>query len=102
MCADTLLSNQDEFAPFCEYTDDAPDFDSYVDRVRSSAEWGGHLEVRALSMALKRSIIIYSAQTAEPITVEAGQGSDVPIRLSYHLQYYSLGEHYNLVEKASS
>lgn len=88
----------DEFAPFCEYTDAAPNFDAYVQQVRSSAEWGGHLELRALSMAVRRPVLIYSAQSREPISIDQ-DGCDLenPVRLSYHLQYYALGEHYNQV-----
>lgn len=107
LCANTLLANQDEFAPFCEYTDDIPDFDNYVKRVRDSADWGGHLELRALSMALQRPIWVFSvANGKEPlkihcITDESHQDqNDDPILLSYHLHYYALGEHYNKVVAA--
>jgi OTU domain-containing protein 6 len=98
-CADTLAQHEADFAPFCEYTDTAPDFPSYVDRVRSSADWGGHLELRALSISLQRPIVVYSAQTREPLVISEVPNDivDNPIRLSYHLKYYSLGEHYNEV-----
>lgn len=105
LCANTLLENEAEFAPFCEYDDKAPDFTAYVDQVRNSSEWGGHLELRVLSMALKKHILVYSAQSREPLHIqpehEESDDSD-PIRLSYHLHYYALGEHYNRVVKASS
>ena len=107
LCADTLLENESEFAPFCEYDDDkVPDFQHYVDRVRNSSEWGGHLELRVLSQALQKHILVYSAQTKEPLHIKpehtADSGDDDPIRLSYHLHYYALGEHYNRVVKGSS
>jgi OTU domain-containing protein 6 len=79
-----------------------PDYATYVN-VRSSADWGGHLELRALSMALHRPVIVYSAaQSSEPLVIaeevdQQGDTIDNPIRLSYHLSYYSLGEHYNRV-----
>jgi OTU domain-containing protein 6 len=102
VCADALKEHEADFSPFCEYTDDIPDYATYVGRVRSSAEWGGHLELRALSMALRRPVIVYSAQSLKPLVIEHAeeQGDavqDNPIRLSYHLNYYSLGEHYNRV-----
>lgn len=96
LCADTLQSHQDEFAPFCELNDDIATFDDYVQRVRDSAEWGGHLELRALGMALDRPIHIFKAGASEPLHIHE-QGCGEPIRLSYHHHYYALGEHYNQV-----
>jgi hypothetical protein len=99
MCSETLKAHEDDFAPFCEYTDTVPDFQTYVERVRSSADWGGHLELRAISMALKRPVWIFSSTSPHPLVIDSEeQSSDVdPIRLSYHLKYYALGEHYNQV-----
>ena len=69
-----------------------------MDHVRSSAEWGGHLELRVLSMALKRPVWIYSASQLKPMIIEVENAtSDEPIRVSYHKHYYALGEHYNEV-----
>lgn len=105
LCADTLMKNEAEFAPFCEYDDDkVPDFNQYVERVRSSSDWGGHLELRVLSLALQKHIFVYSAQTKEPLHIkpDGGEAEDAkPIRLSYHLHYYALGEHYNQVVEAT-
>jgi len=101
LCADTLQENQDEFAPFCEYTDDITTFDEYLEKVRNSAEWGGHLELRALGIALSRPILVYSVQSgAKPLAIHEAKTETVPILLSYHLHYYALGEHYNQVIKA--
>mmetsp|Transcript_23495 Transcript_23495/g.65357 ORF Transcript_23495/g.65357 Transcript_23495/m.65357 type:complete len:316 (+) Transcript_23495:322-1269(+) len=102
LCADALEQNSNEFSPFCEYTEAIPDFASYVQRVRNSADWGGHLELRALALAVQRPIHVYStANGAQAMVIEGGGSStsdDVePIRLSYHLHYYALGEHYNEV-----
>ena len=99
MCASSLQKHEEDFAPFIEYTETAPTFDAYVDRVRNSADWGGHVELRALSLALKRPIIVYSAHQVEPLQIHAEYEDVEPIRLSYHLHYYSLGEHYNCVLK---
>mmetsp|Transcript_25092 Transcript_25092/g.52168 ORF Transcript_25092/g.52168 Transcript_25092/m.52168 type:complete len:305 (+) Transcript_25092:150-1064(+) len=104
ICADSLEKNSEEFSPFVEYTETAPDFSSYVQRVRSSADWGGHLELRAISMATERPIHVYSASSSTAMIIEGGnnQQKDNPIRLSYHLHYYALGEHYNQVVPLSS
>jgi len=101
LCADTLEENQDEFAPFCEYTDEISTFDEYLEKVRNSAEWGGHLELRALGIALSRPIFVYSVQSgAKPLAIYEAEGGAEPIQLSYHLHYYALGEHYNQVVKS--
>ena len=124
LCADTILENEEEFAPFCEFTEDVTSFEQYASRVRNSADWGGHLgkhilpkfqicspflkvtnalirpiELRALSRALKRPIHVYSVQSGgKPLEIHDDSTSEKnPIRLSYHLHYYALGEHYNQV-----
>lgn len=101
VCASSLEKHQEDFSPFIEYTEDAPTFDAYVERVRSSADWGGHVELRALSLALERPIVVYSAQQVDPLQIHMEYEEKEPIRLSYHLHYYSLGEHYNAVVKKS-
>jgi len=109
LCADTLLKNREEFESFCEYTDDIPNFDQYLEKVRNSdlgeVEWGGHLELRSLGIALNRSIYVYSVQSgAKPLAIHEESGSkqtdNEPILLSYHLHYYALGEHYNQITAA--
>jgi uncharacterized protein YcfL len=75
-------------------------------------------------MALRRPVHIYSIQTREPVIIDASAAAVAasssssivsddqeattstsnyvvePIRLSYHLHYYALGEHYNRVVAA--
>lgn len=97
LCADVLKENEDEFAPFCELSETVTTFDQYIERVRNSSDWGGHLELRALSQGLKRPIVVYAA--AKPKVVMGEDSDAASILLSYHLHYYSLGEHYNQVVK---
>ena len=97
ICADALLENEEEYAPFAE-SHDHGSYDNYVERVRSSADWGGHLELRALATALKRPVVVYSADAAPLRMGEEEDGED--ILLSYHRHYYALGEHYNSVTTA--
>ena len=62
-------------------------------------EWGGQLEIRALSCALNKKILIYDAQ-APVLTIsnnDNNNNDDDIIRLTYHRHYFSLGEHYNSV-----
>lgn len=66
----------------------------------ASAEWGGQLEIKALSECLQRPIFVYEANA--PV-VKMGEefynphSPEQPIRLTYHKHYYALGEHYNSV-----
>ena len=60
-------------------------------------EWGGHLELRSLGIALNRPIYVYSVQSgAKPLAIHEESGSkqtdNEPILLSYHLHYYALGK----------
>jgi OTU domain-containing protein 6 len=108
LCADTLTAHEADFAPFCEYDDETDTFSSYVNAVRNSSQWGGHLELRALSLALNRPIFVFSADTVaskEPLVIDGRTekvDAEEPIRLSYHLHYYALGEHYNMVVPSKS
>ena len=124
LCAETMRVNESEFAPFCEYNSNnnnnndsentITNYQEYVNAVQySSQHWGGHLELRALSMALQRPVHIYSSHTLHtngPLIIDASTSSSSteindtaessllePIRLSYHLHYFALGEHYNQV-----
>ena len=94
ICADALLENEEEYAPFAE-SHDHGSYDNYVERVRNSTDWGGHLELRALATALRRPVVVYSADAAPLRMGEEEDGED--ILLSYHRHYYALGEHYNSV-----
>merc|ERR1712150_150093 len=98
--------HQEELEPFVEYTTDAVQtYEQYVENVKSSSDWGGHLELRALHSVLDIPIIVYRGMGLEPLilgTYTEGQEDDSPketnvIRLSYHMHYYALGEHYNQV-----
>lgn len=101
LCADELGAKREDYEPFADLSDMKVDnFDDYVEKVRDSNEWGGHLELRALSHKLNKTIVVYSTEGALEIKAEAeGQDDDEEnvIRLSFHRNYYALGEHYNSV-----
>ena len=96
ICADVLIQNNEEFSPFAEIE---TTYQEYVAKVASSSEWGGHLELRALAIGLKRPIVVYSADA--PPLVMGEEYRDLEdseeIRLSFHRYYYALGEHYNSI-----
>jgi len=109
LAAEHIRNNASDFAPFLglEPSDDA--FQQYCDKVRSEvlAEWGGQLEIRALSECLNRAIHIYCADTTLLISAASdGEGSSndevQPIRVSYHRHFFALGEHYSSVIPSST
>ena len=100
--AQHLREHADEFAPFIGVDPGSSEFDQYCHKVESviDAEWGGQVEIRALSASLERQIHIYDSTT--PLLVMGEDFSDkYPLKVTYHRHYYSLGEHYNSVERIS-
>jgi OTU domain-containing protein 6 len=90
-CASFMESHADDFAPFIE--DES--FGDHCAKVRSSAEWGGQPELLALARALQRPIVVYS-RDSEPLRMGDGNGEELVV--TYHRDYYALGEHYNSTE----
>ena len=75
--------------------------DQHVEKIRDTAEWGGHLELLALAKTYNVEICVLQdgiAQTIEPNE----QGSKEPERiwLAYYRHNFGLGEHYNSLRKA--
>jgi OTU domain-containing protein 6 len=96
--------HQDDFAPFME-----EDFETYVSRMRDTAEWGGQLELQALANAYGVKICVVQDGSTEVIgpsstTSSMSNGAqkekgDAETRrriwLAYYRHGYGLGEHYN-------
>uniref|UniRef100_M4BDQ2 OTU domain-containing protein n=2 Tax=Hyaloperonospora arabidopsidis (strain Emoy2) TaxID=559515 RepID=M4BDQ2_HYAAE len=102
LTSEYMLAHPDDFLPFMaleEGVDDA--FTTYCDRVATTADWGGQLELRALACALRTPIEIFSAESDVLVMgSEFGnedQESTPKLQLTYHLHYYALGEHFNSV-----
>ncbi|XP_074616114.1 deubiquitinase OTUD6B-like isoform X2 [Acropora palmata] len=100
LAAEFMQSHEEDFLPFLTdaKTGDSFTLDQYAqycEEIMSTAAWGGHLEIQALSQALKIPIDVYQANTP---MIRTGEEYDCqPILLSYHHHAYSLGEHYNSV-----
>jgi OTU-like cysteine protease len=68
-------------------------FAHYLERMRYRRQWGGELEISALSMLYQRPIEIYVfGSTPRHIYGRKWQDKSAPIRVSYHM-----GCHYNSV-----
>jgi len=90
MCKEYMTQNKDEFSPFIE--DDTP-YEKYVEKMGEDGEWGGNLEIYALSKALKANFYIYIHKHPMYV-VENFQKPDRNIKLTYHE-----GKHYNSLRK---
>ena len=93
IAASQMQRNPDDYSQFID-----ENFASYVEKVRSSDDWGGQIELRAIAEALQRPIEIYEASTA-PLTMGEQFVDGEILRVAFHRHYYALGEHYNTVVK---
>ena len=89
-CVNYIKENKDDFAPFIE--DDEP-FDKYVERMSQNGEWGGNLEIYALSKILEANFYIYILDQPMYI-VKNFEKPKKNILLTYHE-----GKHYNSLRK---
>ncbi|XP_038988492.1 OVARIAN TUMOR DOMAIN-containing deubiquitinating enzyme 5-like [Phoenix dactylifera] len=111
MAANYMREHASDFLPFflsdskVEVDSDSSPmerFEKYCEEARTTAAWGGQLELGALTHCLKKHIVIYSGSFPD---VEMGKEyksendnlSNPSILLSYHRHAYGLGEHYNSV-----
>lgn len=73
---------------------------AYVEKIRDTAEWGGHLELLALAKTYNVDICVLQDGGAQ--TIGAGSEAKEPekIWLAYYRHGFGLGEHYNSLRKA--
>jgi OTU domain-containing protein 6 len=91
-----IEGHPDDFAAFL----DIP-LDQYVKKIKDEAEWGGHVELEALSRTYNVKICVL--QNGDPQTIEPGTGaSEEKIWLAYYRHGFGLGEHYNSLRQSPS
>jgi OTU domain-containing protein 6 len=100
---DYMELHSDNFAPFLEEP-----LESYIPKIRDTAEWGGQLELLALASAYRVEIKIVQNGRTETIQPSGGEDAangdgkgDRTIWLVYYRHRYGLGEHYNSLRKKS-
>ena len=91
--AQYVRQHESTFAPFLALEDSPEPFAQYCERMETSSDWGGQIELRALSDLLRCKIEIFS--TTSPKVMIGEDSFEHTIRLSYHQRYYALGNHYN-------
>eukprot|EP00397_Hematodinium_sp_SG-2012_P036715 GEMP01039668.1.p1 GENE.GEMP01039668.1~~GEMP01039668.1.p1 ORF type:complete len:274 (+),score=60.39 GEMP01039668.1:826-1647(+) len=98
LCADFLLENADDFQIFMEEpwnTDEG--YRRYVDRIRD-CEWGGQVEITAMSRIFNVSVEVYQGKGEQVIEVNR-DFSNGPVRLSFHRHLYTCPHYNSLVNK---
>lgn len=109
IAADHMRANADHFRHFIGEGDaavviegegDAAEtaYEAYCNEVETTAAWGGHVEIEALSRALKTHIQVFSVGLPVLEMGEEFKGDGRPtLQLCYLRHAYGLGEHYNSV-----
>jgi OTU domain-containing protein 6 len=92
--ADYMMANKHDFLPFMDVSEG--EFENYCNKIRTTAAWGGQLEIQALTNILKVPIEIYSA-TSPVVRMGDDFTEENPVLLSYHKHMYTMGEHYNSI-----
>jgi OTU domain-containing protein 6 len=72
-------------------------FEVYCHKIEATAAWGGHVEIQALSQALKAHVRVYSVGL--PVLDIGTEYSELgpTLQVCYLKHAYGLGEHYNSV-----
>jgi OTU domain-containing protein 6 len=88
-----IQNSPDEFSSFL--VDE--NLDDYCLRMSRPGEWGGEMELVALSKALGKTIKVFQAFTPPLVINHTNQDLNATniLNLSYHRHAYALGEHYN-------
>jgi OTU domain-containing protein 6 len=95
VAADYISSNTDDFTPFLE-----EDLTSYVTKVRNTGEWGGQIELMALSKAYSSKICVLQGDGS---VTEIGEGpDDKTMWLAFYRHNFGLGEHYNSLRSSAA
>ena len=90
-----IQSHPDDFAPFLEEP-----LDEYVAKVRDTGEWGGQLELSALSKAYGLTINVLQGDGRVEKIDPLDSSTDKEVWLAYYRHSFGLGEHYNSLRKA--
>lgn len=91
--ADYMDAHTDDFTPFLEEP-----IESYVHKVRDTAEWGGHLELQAIAKRYNINISVLQAN-GQIEEIQPEQSSETNAWLAYYRHSFGLGEHYNALRK---
>jgi len=91
-CCDFMLAHPDDFAPFLLEEEGHGSLDAYVAAMRRNAEWGGNLELQALSRSLGVNVAVHQVDQPRWELTNFHAAGARTISLAYHD-----GDHYNSV-----
>lgn len=95
--ANFMRENKEDFMPFMDNDSEEAmtdkQFEEYCKNIATTKFWGGQIELKALSNALKCPIKII--QASGPPTIQGEDFPGPPLIVTYHRHLYRLGEHYN-------
>ncbi|OAG11812.1 cysteine proteinase [Paraphaeosphaeria sporulosa] len=97
--ADLIESHPDDFAGFMEEP-----LDVYLQKIRETGEWGGHMELMALARSYGVNInVLHSDGHVDKIEPgdDVKDEDDKEIWLGYYRHSHGLGEHYNSLRNVS-
>ncbi|CAK7269013.1 OTU protein [Sporothrix epigloea] len=107
-----MEAHPDDFAPFLLASEDGVDLAAYTEKIRSTALWGGQMELMALANAYSVRIQVLHDGRSELIRPAGDSGSDSgggdggegrpTLWLVYYRHGYGLGEHYNSLRPKSA
>lgn len=93
--AEYVAAHGDEYAGFLEES-----VESYVSKIRDTAEWGGQIELAAVANVYGVEVWVVQDRETEVVKpAEAVEGEERRIWLAYYRHGYGLGEHYNSLRK---
>ena len=96
--AEFIAHNPDDFVGFMEEP-----LDQYLQKIRETGEWGGHMELMALAKTYGVKInVLHGDGRVDAITPDDNEGAQEAkeIWLGYYKHSHGLGEHYNSLRKA--
>ncbi|CAI4063405.1 hypothetical protein SKDZ_08G0290 [Saccharomyces kudriavzevii ZP591] len=90
-----VQEHKDDFVPYLldEQTMQIQDIDEYTKEMEHTAQWGGEIEILALSRVFDCPISIL--MSGRPVQIYNEEGKKAELKLVYYKHTYSLGEHYN-------
>jgi|UniRef100_A0A2S2QVN3 OTU domain-containing protein 6 len=100
--SDFLKCNKDDFIPYLSHPDTGEmltddQFEEYCYQVANSVQWGGEIELRALSHIFEMPIKVIQAEGSDITIGIEYTNCKKPLILVFHRHMYGLGEHYNSV-----
>ena len=96
MVAHHLMQHKNDYISFLEVSSES-EFNEYCDKIKTTSQWAGHVELQILSKLLKRKIFVFSIDGDVMVGEDLEDVLSPHFNLSFHKFYCSFGEHYNSI-----